>query len=319
MKNIHILPTDKPSRVFITKDEGLGFDNQMLENTELDCQNQNIYITSNEEIKEGWKGYAYKEDVKGEVFKHFYTTNKWYKDAKKIILTTDPQLIQDGVQAIDDTFLEWFVKNPSCEEIKVEEFEPIYGHQNNSSSVLYKIIIPKEEPNIIDQWLEKNGNPEITKQVDEEAKKLQKQHLIDMMKSDEELGLYEQTKCYCGHTTTCDCGPEQEITLEDIFNDEKRQGVKELIDKHNQETLKEAAERLVPQAGCELNNSEASYWQQGWIKGCVEGSKWQQENSYSEEDFKLFARQFYREIKMDKSNLLWEDLADKCLEQFKKK
>jgi hypothetical protein len=40
---------------------------------------------------------------------------------------------------------------------------------------------------------------------------------------------------------------------------------------------------------------------------------------YSEEDFKLFARQYYREIKLDKSNLLWDDLADKCLEQFKKK
>ena len=50
MKNIHILPTDKPSRIFITKKEGLGFDNQMLENIELDCQNQNLYITSDEEI-----------------------------------------------------------------------------------------------------------------------------------------------------------------------------------------------------------------------------------------------------------------------------
>ena len=48
-------------------------------------------------------------------------------------------------------------------------------------------------------------------------KEQQKQHLIDMMEKDEELGLY------------------------DIFNDEKRQGVKELIDKHKQEAaLKEA-------------------------------------------------------------------------------
>jgi hypothetical protein len=40
---------------------------------------------------------------------------------------------------------------------------------------------------------------------------------------------------------------------------------------------------------------------------------------YDEEEFRLFARQYYREIKLDKSNLLWNDLADKCLEQFKKK
>jgi hypothetical protein len=39
------------------------------------------------------------------------------------------------------------------------------------------------------------------------------------MKSDEELGLYEEvkTKCYCGHTITCDCGPEEpkQETLEE--------------------------------------------------------------------------------------------------------
>jgi hypothetical protein len=330
MKNIHVLKTDKPSNGYILgkcikelSDVKIGqfTKTYYLMFSEEYFQPQNIYITNSEEIKEG--DYVYRDS--GIVFKITKELLEYYESIKdkdthkryKIILTTDQDLIKDGVQAIDDDFLEWFVKNPSCEEVVV-----IYEPKNFfdvKKGWEYKIIIPKEEPNIIDQWLEKNGNPEITKQVDEEAKKLQKQHLIDMMKSDEELGLYEQTKCYCGHTTTCDCGPEQEITLEDIFNDEKRQGVKELIDKHNQETLKEAAERLVPQAGCELNNSEASYWQQGWIKGCVEGSKWQQENSYSEEDFKLFARQFYREIKMDKSNLLWEDLADKCLEQFKKK
>ena len=51
-------------------------------------------------------------------------------------------------------------------------------------------------------------------------KEEQKQHLIDVMKSDEELGLYDESR---------------EIKLEDVFNDEKREGVKELIDKHKQE------------------------------------------------------------------------------------
>ena len=151
MKNIHILPTDKPSRVFITKDEGLGFDNQMLENTELDCQNQNIYITSEEEIKEGdwvllpkYTVYPYNN-----IKKMSHSDILDYLDSqslatKKIILTTNQDLINDGIQAIDDEFLEWFVKNPSCEEIKVEVvddniqwykiimsnkvFTPIYNH-----------------------------------------------------------------------------------------------------------------------------------------------------------------------------------------------
>ncbi len=41
------------------------------------------------------------------------------KKFKKIILTTDQDLIKDGVQAIDDEFLEWFVKNPSCEYVPI--------------------------------------------------------------------------------------------------------------------------------------------------------------------------------------------------------
>jgi hypothetical protein len=50
-------------------------------------------------------------------------------------------LIKDGVQAIDDEFLEWFVKNPSCEEVEVVKTAPIRPFGS-----LYKIIIPKEEP-----------------------------------------------------------------------------------------------------------------------------------------------------------------------------
>ena len=39
----------------------------------------------------------------------------------KVILTTNKLLIKEGVQAIDDEFLNWFVKNPSCEEVEVEK------------------------------------------------------------------------------------------------------------------------------------------------------------------------------------------------------
>ena len=55
-------------------------------------------------------------------------------------------------------------------------------------------------------------------------KEEQKQHLIDMMESDEELGLYDEPN-------------SKEIKLEDVFNEEKKKGVKELIDKHKQERM----------------------------------------------------------------------------------
>jgi hypothetical protein len=60
-------------------------------------------------------------------------TTPWKRnipDIKKIILTTDPQLIADGVQAIDDEFLEWFVKNPSCERVEVENERDILDAYN---------------------------------------------------------------------------------------------------------------------------------------------------------------------------------------------
>ena len=55
---------------------------------------------------------------------------------KKIILTTNKLLIKDGVQPIDDEFLQWFVQNPSCENVKVE---PDYDEVRSD---YYKIVIP---------------------------------------------------------------------------------------------------------------------------------------------------------------------------------
>jgi hypothetical protein len=81
-----------------------------------------------------------------------------------------------------------------------------------------------------------------------------------------------------------------------------------------EETLEEAANNFANLLG---NKDEIIFGLEE--TAFIEGAKWQAERMYSEEDFKLFARQYYREIKLDKSNLLWDDLADKCLEQFKKK
>ena len=117
MKNIHILPTDKPSRLFIGRyRKELFLCDKPTSNIFITGQNQNIYITSDEEIKEGdYVGYPTLKNwvpVK-------YLGGDLTGGEKKIILTTDQDLIADGVQAIDDEFLEWFVKNPSCEEVHV--------------------------------------------------------------------------------------------------------------------------------------------------------------------------------------------------------
>jgi hypothetical protein len=115
-----------------------------------DVLHQYLYITSEEEIKEGdWflrKGKIHKlryNDGNG----NLWTKNglKIYASgSKKIILTDNPDLIADGVQAIDNKFLEWFVKNPSCEFVEIYQDKKDYGSFQWYSE--YKIIIPQEEP-----------------------------------------------------------------------------------------------------------------------------------------------------------------------------
>ena len=151
MKNIHLLPTDQPSRLHYFTANKAGYylypNNGLVIPRNPNCINQNIYITSDEEIKDGdWVIY------KNNFFKIENGDNELFHLSKKIILTTDQDLIADGIQAIDDEFLEWFCKNPSCEEVFIaNDFEQV--NQDNpilrgSTNVVhkYKIIIPKEEP-----------------------------------------------------------------------------------------------------------------------------------------------------------------------------
>ena len=145
MKNIYVLPTDKPSRLYKVNNK-LYFEE--YPDKVVNAGNQHIYITSDEEIKEwfivnGTNGYSlpmkYSVMFPKDKFPNGHDKNKL--SLLSIILTTDQDLIKDGVQAIDDEFLEWFVKNPSCEEIEVEKYFHEVGDNYD-----YEIIIPKEEP-----------------------------------------------------------------------------------------------------------------------------------------------------------------------------
>ena len=156
MKNIHILPTNKPSRLYLNTQEYI-FEEECSLSTD-ECQNKHIYITSDEEIKEGdWVVFNELEIVKCTYSKNGEflfseplksSSNHHFSYFKKIILTTDQDLIKDGVQAINDEFLEWFVNNPSCEEVEVviEKFILQHLFKPQEYRFRYKIIIPKEEP-----------------------------------------------------------------------------------------------------------------------------------------------------------------------------
>ena len=122
MKNLHVLPTDKPTGIFKSGDNLLF---SIMNKVRTTHEGFHIYITSDEEIKEGdwFMIFTNKKPVaptKAGLFD---------SDCKKIILTTDQDLIKDGVQAISDEFIEWFVNNPRCEwvEVKKEMYMPFDG------------------------------------------------------------------------------------------------------------------------------------------------------------------------------------------------
>lgn len=152
MKNIHLIPTDKPSKIFYSGNNSeLLFSKEPISFRVFERSPQNIYITNDEEIKYGdWVIKISSLYKGGGSIQKYSFIDRQFEDItfKKIILTTDQDLVKDGVQAIDDEFLEWFVKNPSCEDVEVEvitkQLVKPYDVYNEYVSY-YKIIIPKEE------------------------------------------------------------------------------------------------------------------------------------------------------------------------------
>jgi hypothetical protein len=303
MKNLHILPTDKPSRLFDFMTALVLTDNLSPNDSGT---NHHIYITSSDEkIKVG--DWHFKNDK-------MVTKSHIIDDTcKKIILTTDQDLIKDGVQAINDKFLEWFIANPSCEEVEVENewegngtmFGFKMGNVSPDGTWRYKIILPQEEP--------------------------------------------KQIKCYCGHTITCDCEPLQETleeTAERIFPKEKHPTSFETLRKafisnmgrqqRQQETLEEAALIKYP-----LNypvtgqHNPNNIWNREiFIEGAKSDAakdywyaKWQAERMYSEEDMIQMQINLLSSLKLginDANTVTVWEIKNKIyeleqLKQFKKK
>ncbi len=129
---------------------------------------QHIYITCDEKVKDGDWFYHPNKALASQIIKASEFTNNQgviiingfngYM-CEKVILTTDPDLIADGVQAVDGDFLEWFVDNSDCEFVEVKK-ECNYGNcacflgKCVDDENIYKIIIPQRKPctqQIVDQ------------------------------------------------------------------------------------------------------------------------------------------------------------------------
>ena len=207
MKNIHVIPTDKPSRLIINWEKDLCYKSKpyLMEGT------QNICITSDEEIKVG--DWYYLPRTNG-VYKCNEDATELNLERRlgvsKVILTTDQDL--DGVQEIPEYFLiHYIMGNNPIEYVEIKE----HLESIDTMKINYELIIPKEE-----QCTCKEHDP----------------------------------YCCKVHGICPTCCPKEEP---------------------KKETLEEAAEKFTP---------KSDKWTIKQI--FIEGAKWQQQNSYSEEDLK---------------------------------
>ena len=170
VKNIYLLPTGKATRGLVLLNSIYRIEKGLInypKDLYPDAEGYDVYITSDEEIKEG-DYVLYYEDKISQVLGINIDELKldrggvWRSSCKKIIFTTDQDLLKNGVQKISNDFLEWFVKNPTCEFVEIKQLLS----NNGNASFGYKIITTKEK---------------------------QKQILSKMMQEDEKSGLYEET------------------------------------------------------------------------------------------------------------------------------
>ena len=160
-KNIFVISTIDPSQVYLVKSTnalGLTSNNpEFMEHYGSGTHNQHVYITNKEPYDRG----DWCIDIEaGEIFKvaevkeysgivRSDTDTYVYDACAKIVITSDPKLVADGVAGIDIEFLR-LLKDKKLDEISTVEVEKTPLLSNNGRALFgYKytpIILPKQEP-----------------------------------------------------------------------------------------------------------------------------------------------------------------------------
>lgn len=288
MKNVYVLPTNKSSRLSDCHDNKLH-----LDDVRYLLNYKNIYITSDEKLPYDstvfHEGAFYHRDVVGE--EYIINKDTFYPNpnfCKRIILTTDESLFKYGVQEIPDEFLEWFVENPSCEEVEIYQDKKDYGTFQWYSE--YKIIIPKEDT-------------ETSKEEPINCPKCRTSNFKNC------------------HSIHC---PMRKKESKQTVQEYEQQGLEKYSHEleSTQEALEEAARKWVFEInGNKWSNNDNTAGDN--YGSFITGAKWQQkqdENLYSEEDLREAFRQGEQNISYSETYGLDSNLTEqKWFERFKKK
>jgi hypothetical protein len=251
MKNIFILPTTEPSQVYLVKStNALGITSKDPESMKYygsGTNNLHVYITNKDPYEKGdWiKNVTidletpFPLDADGIMY-----TTLAPCDFEKIVLTSDPKLIADGVAEISIEFLR-LLKGKKLDDISTIEVEKTPLLSNNGRALFgykYTPIIPsKEEP---------------------------KKRIVILAGEDavsQEFEQIDQNNPVTRGSTALICKQETQ--------QERERGV--IITPINkQETPEEAGEKLYPNRECFLHR-----FQDIERKAFAEGVKWEKYNS----------------------------------------
>jgi hypothetical protein len=321
MKNLHLITTDKPSRLWLSKLGNLTRCHDIKPIKEALGNNVNIYITDDSKIRNGdW--YFDGSDFVHKKTKYNDSLVDGNKQAKKIILTTDTKLIEDGIEEIDDNddneakFIEWLIKNPTCEFVEThlwisdeDDIDEYYDSPDEYPSY-YEIIIQIES---------KFKNRQIGS-AEFVANEIIKNTIISKEEPKQDW--------YC---PKCDsCVSSESVTFEEkhqICNTcvvIKQETILEEVDE-NKKNLYYYKQVMNPYPVEEYSHTA---YEKGFIEGYQESTKWQQEKSYSEEEVieiiklsceegMLIQRTINDKVKIPYMRI--KDFTIKILEQFKKK
>ena len=311
MKNIYLISTDKLNGGYI-----LGKCIKELSDVKIGQFVNTYYLMFDIKYFKPYNVYITSEEISGLENDIWVCTEgrvwKWEstmainlnKKPKKVILTTDPDLIVDGVQAIDDAFLEWLAKNPTCEYVEV-----VYN-PNKWLSMLdsvvkrfgeYKIFVPPQKYSKIGVVTNnysckclKCGNPFFGNNGENQCGPCSEALEWSKVRAENYMRLkdgYTQRKQEYTHNT-CDM----------IFEEEAALDSKEYL-----EELEKAAEDYSDIYGekYEVKGTLAFINTYPAVQEAFEaGASWQAERVYSEEDMIAFARWSNRKEDKSKADLL---------------
>lgn len=140
---IVILPTENRSRLHHYINDHYG-----LTDFDLPWKDaRDLHIINKEEILTGDHVYDSFNNIVFKAIQHHKDILNTREEIYKVCLTTSNQLHDEGIQSIEDKFLNWFINNPSCVEVEVVS-SPLL---NTSRAYLglnkYEIILPNTSDN----------------------------------------------------------------------------------------------------------------------------------------------------------------------------